>query len=75
MALKLIGVIPRIPNEISQEYFDRMVAQAELPRLSEALWRELRYLGHTEQMILKLERDIKADIKRQRDGELQTNSR
>jgi hypothetical protein len=51
MALRVIGVIPAIKNNYDEEIYKRRVAEAELPRLSPALWRELRYLGRIEQDI------------------------
>ena len=73
MALKLIGVIPADKDNQDESIYKRRVAEAELPKLSPALWREMRYLGRIEQGIHRQIRELEAiieDGKRKRDGEL-----
>jgi hypothetical protein len=62
MALRVIGVIPAIKNNYDEEIYKRRVAEAELPRLSPALWRELRYLGRIEQDIHRQIKEMEAII-------------
>ena len=68
MALKCIGIIPAITDNYSEELYLRRVAEAELPHLSEALWRELRLLGKTEQDIHRWTREMEQLLSKNKEG-------
>ena len=68
MALKVIGTIPAIPKQTSEDIYKRRVAEAELPHLSPALWRELRSLGLLEQDIHRMTREMEAIILKDKEG-------